>query len=126
MKHIDILYNAACPICRAEIAHYEARAAAAGAPLSFHDLNTADLGAWRMTPDQAMRRMHARAPGGEIVSGVEAFALIWERLPRLGWLARLVRTPGIRHVAEVAYNRAAAPFLYRRHIRRLAQRKANA
>jgi predicted DCC family thiol-disulfide oxidoreductase YuxK len=73
-----------------------------------------------MTEDQAARRLHARLPDGRIVSGVEAFALIWERLPRSRWLARLVRLPLINPVAEMAYNRIAAPVLYRRHKRRMA------
>lgn len=117
---IRILYNEACPVCRAEIAHYRARAEAAHAPLRFDDLNEADLATWELTPDQAMRRMHAMLPDGRIVSGVEAFALIWERLPRMGWLARMIRVPGIRTVAHLAYERLAAPWLYRRHLRRLA------
>ena len=120
MEQVRILYNEACPVCRAEIAHYRAKAQASGAPLAFDDLNTADLGGWSLTPDQAMRRMHAMLPDGRIVSGVEAFALIWERLPRMSWAARLVRLPGLRHAADLAYNRVAAPWLYRRHIRRMA------
>jgi predicted DCC family thiol-disulfide oxidoreductase YuxK len=120
MTDIRVLYNEACPICRAEIAHYRARAAASGAPLRFEDLDTADLGAWTLSPDQAMRRMHAMLPDGSVVSGVEAFALIWERLPRYGWLARLVRLPGVRGLAALAYDRLAAPWLYRRHLRRMA------
>lgn len=126
MTNIDVLYNRACPICRAEISHYEARADATGAPLTFQDLNTADLGTWRMTPDQAMRRMHARTPDGTIVSGVEAFALIWERLPRYGWLARLIRVPGIKGIAAFGYNRIAAPWLYRRQKRRMTVEQADA
>ncbi|MGP1358484.1 thiol-disulfide oxidoreductase DCC family protein [Roseicyclus sp.] len=120
MSVIRILYNHACPICRAEIAHYRARAEASGAALVFEDLNAADLGGWRLTPDQAMRRMHARLPDGRVVSGVEAFARIWAALPGYRWLAWLVRVPGVRHLAELGYNRVAAPWLYRRHLRRMA------
>ncbi|MDG4648257.1 DUF393 domain-containing protein [Roseibacterium sp. SDUM158017] len=120
MNEIRILYNEACPVCRAEISHYRRRAAEAGAPLRFDDLNAADLDAWALSEDQAMRRMHAMLPDGRIVSGVEAFALIWERLPRYGWLARIIRFPGLRALADFAYNRAAAPWLYRRHKRRMA------
>ncbi|KPQ15048.1 MAG: hypothetical protein HLUCCO18_13595 [Rhodobacteraceae bacterium HLUCCO18] len=120
MSDVHILYNGACPVCRAEIHHYRGSAEAAGAPLRFDDLNASDLGGWRMTDDEAARRLHARLPDGRIVSGVEAFALIWERLPRYGWLARLVRLPGVRGLAGFAYNRLAAPFLYRRHKRRMA------
>jgi predicted DCC family thiol-disulfide oxidoreductase YuxK len=118
MTSTRILYNDRCPICRAEIAHYRARAAASGAPLVFEDLNKADLGGWNLTADQAKRRMHAALPDGQIVSGIPAFAAIWAGLPRMGWLARLVMVPGIRHLADLAYNRLAAPWLYRRQIRR--------
>jgi predicted DCC family thiol-disulfide oxidoreductase YuxK len=126
MTETRILYNDACPICRAEIRHYQARAERASAPLSFDDLNATDLEGWDMTPDQAKRRLHARLPDGTIVSGVEAFALIWERLPGYGWLARLVRLPGLRGLAEFSYNRIAAPWLYARQKRREALEGARA
>jgi predicted DCC family thiol-disulfide oxidoreductase YuxK len=120
MSEVHILYNGACPVCRAEIHHYRKASDKAGAAMRFEDFNTVDLETWRMTEDQAARRLHARLPDGRIVSGVEAFALIWERLPRSRWLARLVRLPLINPVAEMAYNRIAAPVLYRRHNRRMA------
>lgn len=120
MDTAHILYNARCPICRAEIAHYERRAEAAGAPLRFEDLNSVALEDWHLTPDQAKRRMHARLPDGRIVSGAPAFALIWERLPGMGWMARAIRLPVIRGLAALAYNRVLAPWLYRRHLRREA------
>jgi predicted DCC family thiol-disulfide oxidoreductase YuxK len=59
-------------------------------------------------------------PDGQIVSGVEAFALIWDLLPRYRWLATLVRLPIVSGLAGFAYNRIAAPALYRRHKRRMA------
>lgn len=121
MTQTRILYNDRCPICRAEIAHYRTRAGAAGAPLQFEDLNSANLGVWRLTPDQAKRRMHAALPDGTIVSGIPAFAAIWAALPGMGWLARLVMAPGIRPMADLAYNRLAAPWLYRRQLRREAR-----
>ncbi|MBL4544316.1 MAG: DUF393 domain-containing protein [Rhodobacteraceae bacterium] len=120
MDDVHILYNGSCPICRAEIHHYRDKAIANGAPLRFDDLNAVDLGTWTMTDDQAARRLHAKRPDGRIVSGVDAFALIWERLPRYRWLAALVRFPVIHGLASLAYNRVAAPILYRRHKRRMA------
>jgi predicted DCC family thiol-disulfide oxidoreductase YuxK len=120
MKEIQILYNGACPVCRAEIHHYRAQAEAVDAPLRFDDLTAVDLGPWNMTCDQAARRLHARLPDGRIASGVEAFALIWERLPRYKWLAALVRLPVANRIAAFAYDRVAAPLLYRRHKRREA------
>jgi len=120
MTNVHILYNGACPVCRAEIHHYRDRAVATGAPLLFEDLTEIDLGTWKLTDDQAARRLHARLPDGRIVSGVEAFALIWERLPRYRRLATLVRLPLVNGLAGFAYNRIAAPILYRRHKRRMA------
>ena len=121
MEPTRILYNDRCPICRAEIAHYRARAAASGAALVFEDLNTADLGGWQLSPDQAKRRMHAALPDGLIISGIPAFAAIWAGLPGMGWMARLVMLPGLRHIADLAYNRLAAPWLYHRQMRREAR-----
>lgn len=126
MSDIRILYNDACPICRAEIRHYQARAEKVGAPLRFEDLNACDLGTWRMTPDQAKRRLHAMTPDGAILSGVPAFAVIWDHLPGYRGLARLVRLPGLRGLADFGYNRVAAPWLYRRQKRREALEGARA
>ena len=121
MEPTRILYNERCPICRAEIAHYRKRAAAAQAPLMFEDLNNADLGGWQLSADQAKRRLHAALPDGHIISGIPAFAAIWAALPGMGWLARLVMLPVIRPLADLAYNRLAAPWLYRRQLRREAR-----
>ncbi len=120
MSDIHILYNGACPVCRAEIHHYRDKANDTGASLRFDDLNAVDLGTWQMTDDQAARRLHARLADGRVVSGVEAFVLIWERLPGYRWLATLVRLPVVNGIAAFAYNRIAAPIIYRRHKRRMA------
>ena len=117
----EILYNGRCPICSAEIDHYKARAAATGADLQFTDLNTAALDSWGISPDQATRRLHARRDG-DILSGFDAFLLIWQALPRWRWLARVVALPGLRHVVALVYDRVAAPILYRLHLRREGRR----
>jgi predicted DCC family thiol-disulfide oxidoreductase YuxK len=116
-----ILYNDRCPICRAEIRHYREKAARSGADLQFDDLNQSDLSQWNLTEDQAKRRMHALLPDGSIVSGIPAFAAIWRQLPGMGWMARLVEFPGIRGVADLLYNRVAAPLLYHRQMKRDAR-----
>jgi predicted DCC family thiol-disulfide oxidoreductase YuxK len=87
----------------------------------FEDLNRADLGGWKLTEDQAKRRMHAALPDGRIISGVPAFAAIWGALPGMGWLSRLAMAPGLRQVADLLYNHVAAPWLYHRQRRREAR-----
>lgn len=124
MQVTRVLYNDRCPICRAEIAQYARRAETLGAPLVFDDLHTATLGDWDLTPDQAKRRLHARLPDGRAVSGIDAFAAIWDHLPRLRWLARAVRWPVLGPLVRLAYDYIAAPALY--HLHRRRERLGNA
>jgi predicted DCC family thiol-disulfide oxidoreductase YuxK len=114
----EVLYNGQCPICSAEIEQYRAQAQAAGADMRFTDLNTADLDGWGLTADTAARRLHVRDGAGAQVAGLAAFVALWQDLPRLRWLARLVRLPVLRHVAEWAYEWLAAPLLFQMHKRR--------
>jgi predicted DCC family thiol-disulfide oxidoreductase YuxK len=118
----EILYNGQCPICSAEIGHYKAAAEACNAPLHFVDLTQTDLTDWGMDADTAARRLHVRDASGALVTGVAAFAAIWQDLPRWRWLARLVMLPVIRPSLDWGYERIAAPLLYRLHQRRQASR----
>ncbi|MFB9148678.1 thiol-disulfide oxidoreductase DCC family protein [Roseovarius ramblicola] len=114
----DVLYNARCPVCRAEIEHYRACSEARGLAVSFHDLNTRDLADWGIDADAAARRLHVRQ-GGQVLSGVDAFVALWRALPRYRWLARIVALPGLRHAAHFVYERVLAPRLYARHVARM-------
>lgn len=118
MKHTRVLYNGRCPICRAEISQYARRAETLGAPLLFEDLHEAPLAEWGLSADAAKRRLHAHLPDGRRVSGIEAFAAIWDHLPKMRWMARAVRLPVIGPLTRLAYDHAAAPALYRLHQRR--------
>lgn len=93
----------------------------ARAPLIFTDLNATDLTQWKVSKDQATRRLHARKDG-QIISGFPAFLILWRELPRMRWLARLLSLPVLRQVADIGYNALAAPLLYRMHLRREAKR----
>lgn len=110
--NITVLYNGACPICAREIAAYRRSAEAAGLDIGFEDLNTADLAAWGIDREAVRRRLHLRE-GGRVRVGLDAFVVLWRRLPRLGWLARLVSLPGLRPVAGGVYEWVLAPLLYR-------------
>lgn len=123
---LTVIYNGSCPICSREIAAYRARAERAGAGVRFIDLATDDVSRFGLTRDAAARRFYAVAPDGRVLDGVPAFALLWERLPGLRRLARLARTPGVRRIAAVVYDRIAAPLLYRMHVAREAKSRAGA
>ncbi len=117
----EILYNADCPVCSFEIDHYRSYADRRALPLRFDDLNRCDLARWGLTPDQAARRLYVRQ-GDRLVSGIPAFLLLWQAMPRYRWLARLVALPGVFWLANKTYDHALAPAIYRWHLRRQAKR----
>lgn len=118
-----VLYNADCPICSFEINHYAAYSKKQALPIRFEDLNADDLTDWGLTADQAARRLYV-LKDGQMVSGIPAFLLLWQDMPRYRILARIVGLPGIKQVASFAYDHALAPLIYRWHKRRQLGRNA--
>ncbi|AWN45623.1 DUF393 domain-containing protein [Methylobacterium terrae] len=107
-EDLTVYYDGACPLCRAEIAHYRGRAGAGR--IRFVDLAAAEDAALGpdLDPAAARARFHVRETDGGLVSGAAAFARLWRRLPGWRWLSRLVewrafgRQP-VLPVAEAAY-----------------------
>lgn len=120
---VHVLFNGDCPICSREIAHYADLAARSGAPLHFDPIAQESLAEWGLDHESAARRLHVRR-GSETRSGVAAFITLWATLPRWRWLARLVALPLVRPLAEIGYERVAAPLLFRAHLRRQARAAA--
>ena len=110
-----VLYNDTCPVCRFEIDAYRRRAVADGLPIRFDTLDRAED--WGLKPDQAARQLHVWHDG-RILSGMAAFRALWSAMPRWRWLARVTGWPVIRPLVGLAYDRIAAPILYRAHLRR--------
>ncbi|MFT5868376.1 MAG: putative DCC family thiol-disulfide oxidoreductase YuxK [Paracoccaceae bacterium] len=120
---INTIYNAECPVCRFEIDHYRAYSTQADLPLTFCDLNTTDLAAWGLSPDQAARRLHV-LKDGQLYAGMPAFFVLWRQMPKYHWLARLIDRAVLRPTAIAAYEWVLAPLIYRWHLRRTTQKIA--
>ncbi|MEO1362544.1 MAG: DUF393 domain-containing protein [Pseudomonadota bacterium] len=120
-KETRVLYNADCPVCNFEISHYADYSAGEGLPIRFDDLNSDALAQWNLDADTAARRLYVLKDGA-LHSGIPAFVLLWQEMPRYRWLARLVSVPGVHWVACVTYDYVLAPLIYRWHLRR--QRRA--
>lgn len=118
---LTVCYNGACPVCRAEIAHYRRQA---GTDVRFLDVAADPAGAARLGlgDDARFRRMHAVDGAGRTTAGIDAFTAVWSRLPRYRWLARLMAYPMARQTAGWLYERLAAPLLYWLHRRRQRRR----
>lgn len=114
-----VYYDGSCPLCRAEIPHYQ-RQDGAQAICFLDDSACEDRIASDLSRTDAMARFHVRDASGELVSGAAAFVSVWRALPRWRWAARLAGAPGALALMEGAY-RLFLPI--RPHLARLAGRK---
>lgn len=105
-------YHGGCPVCRTEIDHY--KRGAGGDRVTWLDLSVepealAERGIDRAS---AKRRLHVRDETGRLHIGVDAFVLLWQRMPRYRWLASLVASRPMRPLAVALYDKVLAPLLF--------------
>lgn len=114
----EVLYNASCPICSREVDHYARLSETQALPIRYDNCtDPARLADWGITAEEAAKRFHVRKRG-QTYAGIPAFIVLWSDIPQTRWLARLIGLPGIRGLATLLYDHAAAPFLYWLHRRR--------
>ena len=65
-----------------------------------------------LAPTDTKGRLHVRSKEGGLKSGVNAFLARWAEMPGYRVLGRLVRLPGVYHIATLVYNRVLAPVLF--------------
>ena len=111
------LYNADCPVCDAEMCAYRAYSEKNNLPIAFEDLNKIDLKEWKVSEDEATRLLHVMHDG-QLYVGTKAFLVLWEQMPKYRLLAKIVRLPGIFHLADIIYVNVIARLIYNRHLRR--------
>lgn len=121
-NRLTVIYNANCPICAREIGAYRRYNARRRLGIRFAPLQTADLAAWGLTPQDAARRLHA-IRGDTLLDGADAFRAVWAEMPALAWLSRLLALPGLRQATDLVYDRILAPALYALHRRRVRRRQ---
>ena len=95
-----VYFNNSCSVCRMEINHYKKF----NENLGWVDV-TNNKEAQKETAKSSaelIRRLHVKQDG-KIYQGIDAFLIVWSRLPKYRWLYKLVKTPGIYHASYVAY-----------------------
>jgi len=95
-----VYFNNSCGVCRMEINHYKKF----NEKLGWIDV-TKNMEAQKETAKSSaelIRRLHVEQDG-KIYQGIDAFLIVWSRLPKYRWLYKLVKTPGIYHASYIAY-----------------------
>ena len=95
-----VYFNNSCSVCRMEINHYKKF----NEKLGWIDV-TNNKEAQKETAKSSaelIRRLHVKQDG-KIYQGIDAFLIVWSRLPKYRWLYKLVKTPGIYHASYIAY-----------------------
>ena len=99
-KTPKVYFNNSCSVCRVEINHYKKF----NEKLGWIDV-TNNKEAQKETAKSSaelIRRLHVEQDG-KIYQGIDAFLIVWSRLPKYRWLYKLVKTPGIYHASYIAY-----------------------
>ena len=99
-KTPKVYFNNSCSVCRMEINHYKKF----NEKLGWVDV-TNNKEAQKETAkssSELIRRLHVKQDG-KIYQGIDAFLIVWSRLPKYRWLYKLVKTPGIYHASYIAY-----------------------
>ena len=115
-QKLKIYFDGLCVVCSREIEHY--RHQAGSGQIDFVDICAPNFDAVKegVDPFKIHKDMHAKTPDGKLVTRVQAFIEIWQRLPRYQWLARLAKRRYIRPGLELGYSAftQVRPFLPRR------------
>ena len=99
-KTPKVYFNNSCSVCRMEINHYKKF----NEKLGWIEV-TNNKEAQKETAKSSaelIRRLHVEQDG-KIYKGIDAFLIVWSRLPKYRWLYKLVKTPGIYHASYIAY-----------------------
>jgi len=98
-----VYFDGACPVCRAEITHYQRQRGAEA--IAWVDASSCDEAALGPGLDRAvvLSRFHVRGADGSLAAGAAAFIAIWRRLPAFAWLATLASFRPVLAVLEAGY-----------------------
>ena len=105
---LRVLFDGACPRCRASMALVTA--ADAGDTVEPIDLTAVDVRSVhpRLTNEACLRSMHAVSASGRVTSGFDAIRSIGAYLPLFWPIAAIAHIPGIASIGRSVYNQIAA------------------
>jgi predicted DCC family thiol-disulfide oxidoreductase YuxK len=97
---LTLYHDGGCPVRTLEIGFYQRRRGAER--ITWINCEDAARGS-DLSREAAYARLHARRPDGQLVSGAQAFASLWQALPAFRPAGRIASLPGIVHGLEWGY-----------------------
>ena len=84
---IKVYFNDSCNICRLEINHYKK---IADSSLEWVDITNNEDALFKTSKTQAelLRRLHV-IEDGKVIGGAKAFIIIWSKIPKYNFLAKI-------------------------------------
>tara|TARA_B110000444_G_C18717342_1_gene536702 strand:+ start:87 stop:443 length:357 start_codon:yes stop_codon:yes gene_type:complete len=117
---IKVLFNDKCSICSAEISHYKS--------LKTNDIHWLDINNLEesmklsgKTHKELLRRLHV-IKDGKLHSGVKAFIILWDSIPRYRWLSKIISLPLVYQISILVYELVAI-FLYLKNYHQINEKK---
>jgi len=106
-NNITVYYDASCPKCVKDRQNYERMAGEAGNDVCWMDITDRDdeLRELGIDPRLALTELHLRDKQGRILSEIDAYILLMQRVPRLRIIAWLIALPVIRPLVAWLYHR---------------------
>jgi len=106
-NQITVYYDASCPKCVKDRVNYEHMAGEAASDVCWVDITGRDdeLRALGIDPRMALTELHLRDKQGRILSEIDAYILLMQRVPRLRAVAWFIGLPVIRPVCAFLYHR---------------------
>ena len=84
---IKVFFNNSCSVCRLEINHYKK---ISDSSLEWIDITNNDeaLKLTSKSQEELLRRLHV-IDDGRVIGGAKAFVLIWSKIPKYNFLAKI-------------------------------------
>ena len=100
---MKVYYNGSCNICNTEISHYKK----IKKNISYIDISKSiDKDIIHLSKKNLFRRMHVYDQG-KLFIGSESFLILWEKMPKLKYLAMLLKLPILRQLWNIIYELVA-------------------
>ncbi|WP_075534467.1 thiol-disulfide oxidoreductase DCC family protein [Candidatus Pelagibacter communis] len=98
---IKVFFNNSCNVCRLEINHYKK---IADSNLEWIDITNNDeaLKITSKSQEELLRRLHV-IDDGKVIGGAKAFIIIWSKIPKYNFLAKILSFKPLFFLFNYAY-----------------------